>query len=121
MNKIEAVMLRVELFDGDELEEEDDTIFMDIVKNALAYAAQTIVDNAPAHCEVGRFIAGLDSLHVSKAILRTSVVFGREIDTRKRRKITTTTATQSTQPQGGDKNAVVAATTTTTQPESTTK
>lgn len=86
MNKIEAVQLRADLIDGMfDLTPEDKT-FMNLVRTSLSEATQSIVAGAPAHCDVGRIIAGIDAIQSAKDVLCAAVILGREADNRKKRK-----------------------------------
>ena len=82
----EAICLRTDVIKGT-LELDDETKeFMNYVRDVLHDAATLIKNRAPAKCDIGRIIAGMDALQHAKNVFCEAALIGSENDKRKKRK-----------------------------------
>jgi len=84
--EIDAVQIRAEMVDGQFEISEQATKFMAQVREVLGQAATDLSHAAPAHTDVGRFIAALDALQHTKNLFCDAVIIGNEAQNRKKRK-----------------------------------
>lgn len=89
MNKIEAISVRVDMINGQFDLNDETTKFMKLVREKHSQLAKELQDAAPETCDVGRFIAALDSLQHTKNLFCDSAIIGSETTSRKKRKIET--------------------------------
>lgn len=63
----------------------DTTDFMDVVRSAMEEAATKIIESAPDYCDIGRVIAGVDTLQQAKNIFCDAAILGNEKQNRTKR------------------------------------
>lgn len=89
-SQIPAVQVRADMINGQFEVSAETSEYMTLVRKTLADAASILKNAAPAHTDVGRLIAALDSLQHTKNLFCDAVLIGNELETRKKRKTAST-------------------------------
>lgn len=87
MDKIEAISVRVDMINGQFNLDQPTLDFMKLVREKTSTLGQELRDAAPATCDVGRFIAAMDSLQKTKNLYCDAAIIGKESSNRKKRKL----------------------------------
>ncbi len=87
MHENEAISLRADMINGQFDISKEETEFMNLVRQIMSHAAKEIQFRAPATCDIGRFIAGMDALQVAKNLFCDAAILGKESDNRKKGKM----------------------------------
>ncbi len=83
----ETISLRVDMINGLFELSEEETKFMNFVRDTISKTAEDITKHAPSTCDVGRIIAGVDALQHAKNLFWDATVLGKDADNRKKRKM----------------------------------